>query len=340
MFTHRICRAAGLTRQLLAFGRRQVSEMKIIDFNKVILDIQNMVRQLLPESIELVTRLKAGPLLMRGSPAQMDQMIVDLVLNARDAMPSGGRLSIATDYVRVSDDEAGSWGLRPGLHISVTIMDTGVGIREEQMAHIFEPFYTTKKEGEGTGLGLASVYGIVKQNEGHISVQSQAGKGTAFRILWPARTEAPARPSAPSVSVRTAMRGGHRILLVEDETMVRRAICRLLKFEGYQVFEAAGGRQAMDLWERMPNSPELLLTDVVMPGMSGGQLAEWARIRQPGLAVLFMSGYSEEILSHRILLNRNTDFIEKPFADDQLLEKIRAVLNASMESQTMNRRAS
>jgi signal transduction histidine kinase/ActR/RegA family two-component response regulator len=329
-------RAAALTQQLLAFSRKQVLQPKVLDPNAVVTGLVPLLQRLVREDIELVTVLGAGLGRVKADPGQLEQVIVNLVANARDAMPKGGQITIETANVEADDavgprDPAG----RPRRSVMLVVRDTGVGMRSEIQADIFEPFFTTKEVGKGTGLGLATVYGIVTQHEGVIRVESAPGRGATFRIYLP-RIEAaidtvePIEPPA----VRSIRRGGSEtVLLVEDEEEVRALAAEVLQGQGYTLLEAAHPHEALRLAERWTARIHLLLTDVVMPRMSGRQLADRLAGVRPAMKILYMSGYTDDIIARDGLLDPGTPLLAKPFTPDVLAEKVRAVLDAPRESE-------
>jgi nitrogen-specific signal transduction histidine kinase/ActR/RegA family two-component response regulator len=311
-------RAAGLTQQLLAFSRKQVLEPRVVDLNAIVAGITKMLRRTIGEDIELISRLAPdlGP--VRADPVQMEQVLVNLAVNARDAMPDGGRLTIETMNLRLASG--------PGVRIRVE--DTGIGMTEEVRAHLFEPFFTTKGVGKGTGLGLATAYGIVQQSGGSIGVTSMAGAGTTFLIDLPqvGGEPVPAEPPPPP----TVDGGAETILLVEDEEAVRNLTRRVLEHSGYAVLSAPNGEAAMELSRTHGGEIHLLLTDVVMPGMSGPKLAELLGGERPAMACLFMSGYAATTLDQKILVQGERTFLQKPFTTTQLVRRVRDVIDAAV----------
>jgi two-component system cell cycle sensor histidine kinase/response regulator CckA len=321
-------RAASLTRQLLAFSRQQVLAPKVLDLNHVVGGVEKMLHRLIGEDIELVTTLQPdlGP--VRADPGQIEQVLVNLAVNSRDAMPQGGRLSIETRNIdldgRSPDPEV---VVKPGPYVEIRVQDTGCGMDEETRSRIFEPFFTTKEKGKGTGLGLATVYGIVKQSGGYIWVSSEPGQGTTFRIHLPRVNESKvqAEHSELETSVR---RGTETILIVEDEDGVRALCHEILLAQGYQVLEAGDGEAAFTVLRQHPGPIHLLLTDVVMPRMSGREVAEKLGMLFPGLKVLYMSGYTNDAAVLKGLLDSGVAFLQKPFTRDSLARKVREVLDA------------
>ena len=320
-------RAAALTRQLLAFGRRQVFELRVFDLNGAIAEMREILERLLGEQIEIAFSPGAGHGLVKADRGQIEQVILNLALNARDAMPRGGRLSIETRHVdppaaepgRPADVQRGSW-------LQLTVSDTGVGMDPEVQAHIFEPFYTTKEVGQGSGLGLATVYGIVSQSGGRIEVSSAPGQGATFRVYLPCAGEAATPESASSLA--PARGGEETLLLVEDEAAVRELAAEALRRRGYRVLVAADGEEALEAGRRSEGGLHLLVTDVVMPGMNGQALAQRLAAERPGLRVLFISGYSDETFGQRGIGSLPGMFLEKPFTSETLARKVREVLDA------------
>jgi len=323
-------RAAVLTRQLLAFSRRQVLQPKVLDLNAVVTNMEQMLRRLIGEDIELSTDLSPSLSRVKADPGQIEQVIVNLAVNARDAMSDGGRITIATADAELSPAYAAAYSeVRPGPHVLLSVADTGQGMSDETQAHLFEPFFTTKERGIGTGLGLAMVYGIVQQSGGHIRVNSAADRGSTFLIYLP-RVEAPDdgeqgtdRPLLPHPSP-----GTETILLAEDEEVVRRLAREILSGNGYKVLEAGDGREALLLSEAYRAEIHLLLTDVVMPKMSGRELTDRIRLQRPDLRILYMSGYTDDaILRHGVLVD-GIPFLQKPFTPEELARKVREVLDS------------
>jgi two-component system cell cycle sensor histidine kinase/response regulator CckA len=323
-------RAAALTQQLLAFSRRQVLQPKVIDLKALVTDIEKMLRRLIGEDILFATVLHPRTGNVRADPGKIEQVIVNLAVNARDAMPDGGRLTIETRNVQLDESYTVDHPtVVPGPYVLLTVSDTGVGMTDETKARIFEPFFTTKVRGKGTGLGLATVYGIVKQTGGHIWPYSEPGRGTAMRVYLP-QVDAPADAiEPPGESDPEALRGTETILLVEDEAPVREVTRQLLERYGYTVLEAADGAAALALLDGRDGDGhvDLLLTDVIMPGMSGRELAEVLKSRRPTLRVLFMSGYTDDAVVRHGMLEPGLAYLEKPFRPPALLRKVRATLS-------------
>jgi PAS domain S-box-containing protein len=320
-------RAAALTRQLLTFSRRQVLQPRQLDVNGVVTGLASMLERVLGEDVHLELRLHDGPLLTRADAGMLDQVLMNLVVNARDAMPAGGHLTIATSRDELSDDDLLRFpGARQGAHVAVTVADTGSGIPPEAMEHIFEPFFTTKEPGKGTGLGLATVFGIVEQHGGALRVTSEARKGTTVTALLPVAEGVEA--ATPAGGPAPAPRGGtESILLVEDEEAVRRLALRLLTARGYRVTAASSGAEALRVWEAAGAPFDLIVTDMVMPGgVAGRELVARLEILRPGLKAIFMSGYAGDAAGAP--LREGFDFLQKPFEPNELLACIRARLDA------------
>jgi two-component system, cell cycle sensor histidine kinase and response regulator CckA len=320
-------RAAALTRQLLAFSRKQVLQPHVLDLNAVVSDMEKMLRRLIGEDIELRTVLEKGLGAIKADPGQIEQVIMNLAVNARDAMPAGGRLTIETENVYLDEEYAKQHiSVKSGSFVMLAVSDTGTGITKETHARIFEPFFTTKEAGRGTGLGLSTVYGIVKQSGGTIWVYSEVGQGTTFKVYLP-RVDEGAQEYRRSAEVEEALYGAETVLLVEDEEMVRKLARQVLEMYGYQVLEAANGGAALLICERHRGEIALLLTDVVMPEMSGRELTGRLLQLRPEMRVLYMSGYTDNAIVHQGVLDEGTDFIQKPFSPDILARKIREVLD-------------
>jgi signal transduction histidine kinase/ActR/RegA family two-component response regulator len=315
-------RATALTRQLLAFSRQQILRPQVLALDEIVARTQKLLQRLIGEDIEL--SLASDPFLgmVRADPGQIEQILVNLAVNARDAMPTGGRLTIGLTNVQVGDTRRA--GLAPGRYIELSVSDSGQGMHEDIVAHIFEPFFTTKAEGKGTGLGLATVYGIVQQSDGAIEVESVPNAGTTFRILLPQVDDAPAA-AAPQPQEVT-LGGTETVLLVEDDDHVRAIISKSLIGHGYTVLEACSGDQALDLVELRAGAIDLLLTDVVMPGISGSVLAQRIKERVPNVQVMFMSGYSDEAVLRHGVRASESHFLQKPFPMDVLLKAVRRAL--------------
>jgi PAS domain S-box-containing protein len=324
-------RAAALTRQLLAFSRRQVLQPKVLDVNETVAAMESLLRRLIGEDVELETLAAPSLWRVRADPGQLEQVIVNLAVNARDAMPEGGRLTIETANVTIDEELARrETGVRPGPHVMLAISDTGIGMDAETRAHIFEPFFTTKEPGKGTGLGLSTVYGIVKQSGGHILARSEPGRGTTFTIYLPRVTDvdAPLEAEPIAMSRRDAEGGTETILLVEDEEDLRAVIRESLEAFGYTLLEARHGGEGLRTAESHAGPIDLLLTDVVMPVMNGGELALRLRPLRPEMGVMFMSGYSDDAVARPDVIETGVAYLEKPFSPFQLVRRVREVLNA------------
>ncbi len=319
-------RAAALTRQLLAFSKRQIMEPQVVDLNQVVSGMEKLFRRLLGEDIRLRVDLSPDLWKIKVDPAHMEQVIMNLVVNARDAMPQGGTLVIETANVELDSSYLRShMGMEPGQYVLLAVSDTGHGMDEETRSRIFEPFFSTKKD--GTGLGLATVYGIVKQSGGNIWCYSEPGKGTTFKVYFPrfhGEEEKAEVLEGKEVSPAT---GGERVLLVEDDHSVREITRALLEGAGYQVMDAARGKDALETLKQGKCSVDLLITDVVMPGMSGKDLAEKVRSVCPRVKVLYMSGYTGEVMMHHGVSNGGVHLIQKPFSREEFLRKVREILN-------------
>ncbi|PYS24865.1 MAG: hybrid sensor histidine kinase/response regulator [Acidobacteria bacterium] len=319
-------RAANLTRQLLAFGRKQILQPVPLNLNDIVSDMNKMLRRLIGEDIDLTASLNPKLKAIKADPGQIEQVLVNLVVNARDAMPSGGHLTIETMTVELDSEYTGKrLGVVPGRYVMLAVSDTGTGMNEETKARIFDPFFTTKEKGKGTGLGLSTVYGIVKQSGGNIWVYSEEGRGTTFKVYLPQLETA---ETVESLQVETEiMPGSETILLLEDEDTVRNLARQILEGAGYKVVEVSRGEEAIKRFAAEDGSIDLLLTDVVMPEMSGKEVADRVCELSPSLKVLFMSGYTDEAIVHHGVLDSNVQFIQKPFTPAALTTKVRQVLD-------------
>jgi PAS domain S-box-containing protein len=322
-------RAAALTRQLLAFSRRQVLQPKVLSLNAIVSELDAMLRRVVGAGITLETELDVALWYVLADPGQLEQVLVNLVVNARDAMPWGGRLYVTTtNYHLETDSPERANGVRPGDYVALSVRDTGTGMDVPTQARIFEPFFTTKESGKGTGLGLSTVYGIVEQSGGHIAVESAPGQGATFTIYLP-RYIGPSDVAASLRADRRTLPGGNEtLLLVEDEAAVRSSARRLLERHGYSVLEARHGADALRIAEEHAPHIDLVLTDLVMPEMGGRELVERLRARHPRLKVLYMSGYSDKAISADGILPPGTGFVEKPFSVDQLMQRLREILDS------------
>ena len=320
-------RAADLTRQLLAFSRQQVIAPMVLNPNDVVANMDKLLRRLLGEDVELRTVLASDVAAVKADPSQLEQVVLNLAVNARDAMLNGGRLTIETQNVELDQEYVrGHLSAQPGAYVMLAVSDTGVGMDATTQARIFEPFFTTKEKGKGTGLGLATVYGIVKQSGGWIWVYSEPGHGTSFKVYFPRASEA-AAPVAPSPASPLSVRGSETVLVVEDDEMIRNLVQKVLKANGYTVLVAAGGRDAERVAGQHPGPIHLLMTDVVMPGMNGREVAQRLAAARAGIRVLYLSGYTDDAIVHHGVLKPGVAFLQKPFTPAVLGRKVREVLD-------------
>ena len=318
--------AATLTRQLLAFSRQQILQPRVLNLNEVVRNVEKMLQHVLNADIELRIDLADELANTQADPGQIEQVLLNLAGNARDAMPDGGVLSITTENVEIDPAYAQSFPYRvtPGPYVRITVSDTGAGMDEETRDHIFEPFYTTKEDGRGTGLGLSTAYGIIKQSGGYIWVDSEPGKGSTFRIYLPvAEGDVEAPQPLPYITPRA---GAETILLVEDNPDVRSLLRSVLLKRGYSVLEAENGREAMEVVEGYSRPVDLLVTDIVMPEMNGREIASLIARKYPDIRVLLISGYTEEAAQRPGILDPGTPFLEKPFSVDEFMNKVQEVL--------------
>jgi two-component system, cell cycle sensor histidine kinase and response regulator CckA len=321
-------RAASLTRQLLAFSRKQVLQPKVLDLNVVVRETEKLLRRLIGEDIELRAALEPRLGSVKADPGQIEQVLMNLAVNARDAMPRGGKLTIGTENAYLDEGYvAHHIAVAPGRYVMLSVSDTGTGMDEQTQARIFEPFFTTKEAGKGTGLGLSTVYGIVKQSGGHLWVYSEVGRGTTFKVYLP-RVDEGAREYGQAPGPVEGLQGTETILLAEDDELVRNMTRIILSDYGYRVLAASNGEAAISICERAEGPIHLLLTDVVMPGMSGRELADRIALLRPGVKVLFMSGYTEDAIVHHGVLDEGVNFLQKPFTPDDLARRVKEVLGS------------
>jgi len=322
-------KACALTKQLLAFSRHEVTHPALLDINPVVSGVSNMLRRLIGEDVELVLLLNPTMATVRADPGQIEQIVINLVVNARDAMPGGGRVTIETGVAELGEDYTQKHlDVKPGRYVCISVTDTGQGMAQTTQTHIFEPFFTTKSMGKGTGLGLSTIYGIVKQNNGNIWVYSEPGKGSTFKIYLPAVDEQP--QVSPAGAAAVLQKGSETILLVEDESGLREMVQELLERQGYTVLPAASSHEAIRICGSYPGPVHLLLTDVVLPTSSGHELARRLLHFRRHIRVLFMSGYPAETIMQRGVLEPGAAFLEKPFTPEVLARKVREALGGAM----------
>jgi CheY-like chemotaxis protein len=321
-------RAAGLTQQLLAFSRKQVLQPRVLDLNGLVRGMEKMLHRLIGEDIDLVTVLDPQLRNVKADPGQLEQILLNLAVNSRDAMPDGGKLTIETANQDI--DEAAArmqGGVRPGRYVMIAVTDTGCGMDDQTRAKVFEPFFTTKEQGKGTGLGLATVYGIVQQSGGYVTVYSEPGHGTTFKIYLP-QVEAQVAAACETAPALALPRGQETVLVVEDEEAVRDLVRQVLHSNGYTVLEASQGEEAIAICESHPGPIHIMLTDVVMPLMSGRQLADRVARLRPEMRTLFASGYPDGAITRHGVLTAGTAFLQKPFTPERLERMVREVLSA------------
>jgi two-component system cell cycle sensor histidine kinase/response regulator CckA len=324
-------KAASLTRQLLAFSRKQMLELKPVDVNAIVSDLERLLRPLVGENIEWVMKLAPFLNSTRADPGQIEQVFMNLVVNAKDAMPHGGKITIQTANVTLGEEIRRKHNyVQPGSYVMLAVSDTGQGMDKHTQERVFEPFFTTKEQGKGTGLGLSTVYGIIKQSRGYIFAESQLGEGSTFRIYLPRMEEVADSVAPPVQSVAVSAEGSETILLVEDEECVRQLIRETLQSKGYKVLEAERGDTALRIAAANVGRIDLLISDVVLPGMAGKELGRQLLAQHPGTKVLFLSGYTEEAIVHQDMLDAGSAFLQKPFMLQALARKVRDVLNSKV----------
>jgi len=325
-----VLRGAALTRQLLALSRKQALQTKVLNVTKLVTDMAPMLQRVIGEHIEFELRPDPTVSHITADPGQLEQVLLNLAINARDAMPQGGRLTIATADVTLDEFFVQNHpGLHPGRYVRLTVSDTGIGMDEETQRHLFEPFFTTKEKGKGTGLGLAMVYGIVTQSGGYISCSSESGQGTMFEVYFPGTEERAVAPPEPKAALSAPSTGTETILLVEDNDQVRTLTRKILRAAGYLVLEAATPTAALSLAESHPEPIHLLLTDVVMPHMNGEELARRMKALRPDTKVIHMSGYTDDAILRNGRLPHGDAFLAKPFTFSTLTETVRAILDGT-----------
>jgi CheY-like chemotaxis protein/two-component sensor histidine kinase len=321
-------RAASLTRQLLAFSRKQVLQPKVLQLNAIVADVDKMLRRLIGEDIDSLTLLEPSLGRIMADPGQIEQVILNLAVNARDAMPTGGKITIETANIFLNEEYARKHvAVQSGWYVMLAVSDTGCGIDAETQVRMFEPFFTTKEQGKGTGLGLSTVYGIVKQSGGNIRVYSELGKGTTIKIYLPRIDEVIESNEAHGAPAELPQ-GRETVLVTEDEEQVRQMIRMILEMNGYHVLETGGGEEALAIYKEHEGQIDLVMTDVVMPQMSGRELAQSLEVLHPGIKVLYMSGYTDDAIVRHGLLDHEIAFLQKPFTPDALMRKVREVLDA------------
>ena len=321
-------RASTLTKQLLAFSRKQILQPRVLDMNSVVASVEPMLRRLIGEDIIIASTCAARGYVV-ADPGQLEQILVNLVVNARDAMPQGGTISIETRNVELDETYTSEHApVMPGRYVMLAVGDTGVGMSVDTREHAFDPFFTTKEAGKGTGLGLATVYGIVKQSGGYVWIYSEPGHGTSLKLYFPEVSAATAfQPGEYKPATKEASRGSETILVVEDEEAVRGLTSRILEKQGYRVLSAQHGREAMDIATREVGTIDLVLTDIVMPGMNGRGLVERLAGIRPRMKSLYMSGYTDDDIIRRGFIEPSKSFLQKPFTSEALLQTVRKVLD-------------
>jgi two-component system cell cycle sensor histidine kinase/response regulator CckA len=322
--------AASLTLQLLAFSRKQLLQPQVLDLNQTIWEAHKLLRRLVPANIDVVPVLAPTVGRVQVDPGQIQQILINLVVNARDAMPEGGKVVIETGNVELDEAYVSQHpGLRPGSYVMLSISDTGGGMDADTLSHIFEPFFTTKQPGKGTGLGLSTIYGIVKQSGGYIAVESAVGRGTIFRIYLP-RVQAAVEETKVTAPHQAEQTGTATVLVVEDETALRRLLCLSLERRGYKVLAARDGAEGIEIFGQHPDEIHLVVSDLMMPRVDGFELKRRIAALSPAVKFLFMSGYAEEISEQRQRSLQGCAFLEKPFLPDELADKVRDVLKGEV----------
>jgi two-component system cell cycle sensor histidine kinase/response regulator CckA len=330
-------RAAALTRQLLAFSRRQILNLRLIDLNLIVQDLDKMLRRIIGEDIELVTVLSRDLWKITSDPSQIEQVILNLAVNSRDAMAKGGRFFVETSNTELDQEHARShMGVKPGAYVKLLIRDTGAGMSPEVQERLFEPFFTTKEKEKGTGLALSTVYGIIKQSGGNIWVHSELGQGTTFEVYLP-KAEESGESLKPRVGVIHGLQGSETVLLVEDEEAVRVLARKTLEGYGYRTLDAGHGEEALKRSKEYGKKIDLLLTDVVMPGMSGREVADRLSLLHPEIKVLYMTGYADSAIVHHGILEPGTALLLKPFTPDALAQKVREILDPPSKTNGQNK---
>jgi len=323
-------KAAAITAQLLAFSRKQVLRPRMLYLDRTLVDMEPMLRHLIADNVELVTSFDPACHPVNVDPVQVEQVVINLLLNSCDAMPDGGKVSIETTALELTESRPVAYDvMEPGEYVVLSVADEGIGMDDDTQAHVFEPFFTTKEEAKGTGLGLSTVYGIVRQTGGHIEVISGVGAGTTFNIYFPAVPGADVGLQQHSADTTTEQPRGHEtVLLVEDEQMVRELGSRVLNSQGYLVLEAEDGQEALEVCRHHEGPIDLIVTDVVMPGMNGSELAEQITGMMPDTELLFISGYTGGALVEHGVLASGTNFLQKPFSPDSFVRTVRKILDA------------
>jgi len=325
-------KASGLTKQLVSFSRKQVLQPRLLDMNTVVASMEGMLRRLISEDIELVSMLAPDIGLVRADKGQLEQIVLNLAVNARDAMEQGGQLTIETANVNLDATYAGlHMDVTPGPHVMLAVSDSGCGMDEDTRSHMFEPFFTTKEQEKGTGLGLSTVFGIVKQHKGHIWVYSEPGQGTTLKIYFPKIMEEFETTEEDQVSIG-ALGGTETVLVVEDDEGVRKAVREILRKSGYKILSAHEPGEAILVAEQHTGLIHLMLSDVVMPRMSGPDLAERLNPWHPEMKILYVSGYADNAIVHHGILDKGLAFLQKPFALEELLQKVRQVLDSPKQT--------